>query len=374
MKASSAPAGRGKAPRARRLSWKLRISSTAPPAASLLDPPSSADEGAPELWRRRTRSRRFATRGRRAAARGSRSAPSPRARSSTCASSRAAHVRARPRRRRSPSTTTLAAAAALRPQARGRPARTVQLRRLRRRARDRRPRRRRAGAAAAAGRQAARRRRRRRHGRRDGRGRRRRRRRRRGGARAVQRGARARAAAAPAAASSAAPSTLPGGGGLPVTCTWRPRRSPAPRSRRARRKVARDAAPAQCRRWCGRLEEVPEGSSRRSARCATRGRGSARCGQLPRGAAPSSATNGAGETAQSVTLLSASALHGVSGPFLIVVPLSTLPRWQRQWTAPLGHLPRQQGGARQSRSTSGRAPAALSTRGAPSTATLDAEV
>ena len=51
MKASSAPAGRGKAPRERRLSWKLRIKlDRAAGEASLLDPPSSDDEdAAPEL-------------------------------------------------------------------------------------------------------------------------------------------------------------------------------------------------------------------------------------------------------------------------------------------------------------------------------------
>ena len=45
---------------------------------------------------------------------------------------------------------------------------------------------------------------------------------------------------------------------------------------------------------------------------------------------------GLGKTAQSVTLLQClRSLHGVSGPFLIVVPLSTLPHWQREldeWT------------------------------------------
>ena len=51
MKASTAPAGRGKAPRERRLSWKLRIKlDRAAGEASLLDPPSSDDEdAAPEL-------------------------------------------------------------------------------------------------------------------------------------------------------------------------------------------------------------------------------------------------------------------------------------------------------------------------------------
>ena len=45
---------------------------------------------------------------------------------------------------------------------------------------------------------------------------------------------------------------------------------------------------------------------------------------------------GLGKTAQSVTLLQClRSLHGVSGPFLIVGPLSTLPHWQRElaeWT------------------------------------------
>ena len=197
------------------------------------------------------------------------------------------------------------------------------------------------------------------------------------------------AAAAPAAASSAAPSEklylVKWKGCQYDACTWEAAAvagAAAVGAFEAREeKVARrDAAPAPSEKAAAvDWKEVPEGlfPTERTLRDYqveglrwlrynfTKGRGAILGDEM-----------GLGKTAQSVTLLQClRSLHGVSGPFLIVVPLSTLPHWQRElaeWTDLHSVIFHGNKAARDMIAIHewARAGAALNARGAPSAAAL----
>ena len=197
------------------------------------------------------------------------------------------------------------------------------------------------------------------------------------------------AAAAPAAASSAAPSEklylVKWKGCQYDACTWEAAAvagAAAVGAFEAREEAVarRDAAPAPSETAAAvDWKEVPEGlfPTERTLRDYqveglrwlrynfTKGRGAILGDEM-----------GLGKTAQSVTLLQClRSLHGVSGPFLIVVPLSTLPHWQRElaeWTELHSVIFHGNKAARDMIAIHewARAGAALNARGAPSAAAL----